>query len=339
MALELQANYQTRLFYEPNGTSVYPLPRGNLYAAIDMLLKLEVNIAAGGASNAPDFQVMNAIDNISLIRNKNKTVWSLSGQALAMYCSNRRISGVAAGGNAAIAGAAGNDKVGQHFLSCPAAPFDAANPKDFAIDTRGPEYELKIKWRDLTAAGTLFGTHTGAITCTNSENYIDIELKTLALRPNPLDGKPDSLASVSPMVVGLREERLGIAANNTQFEIDLTDGQEYRNVILYNTHIANTLCEVGENDIIQSLITLRDTQNKTIQSRRADMVREQTSQNWGMGSSLHNGVYDLNLTMYGNAVDIVKSTPVRDLRINLDVVKQTNATYVRPVFVTQERQI
>ena len=339
MSFELQPSYKTRLFYEPGGTSVYKLPKGNIITALDLLVKLQVDIASGGASNAPDFQVFNAIERFTLIRDSDTSVWNMSGQALAAYFTYKRKNGVSAGSNTAIAGSAASDVKGQHFLNCPAYPFDAPNPKDFAIDTRFADYEIHIKWRDLGDAGTLFGTLTGAITAVNSENYIDIELKVLKLKPNPIDGRPDALTDVAPLVMGLREERIEITQNNSQFELDLTDGQEYRNALLYTTHVANTKQEVGENDILQGKITLRDTQNKVIQSRRAEMVRESTSIEWGMGSNLPNGLYDLNITQFGNITDVVKSTPVRDLRIESDVVKQSNATYMRPIYVTQQRQI
>lgn len=331
-------NYQKRLFYEPNGTKSIEFPKGNLFSAIDLLLKLEVNIATGGASNAPDFHVFNAIDNISLIKNSNINVWSISGQAMAALYTYDRESGVAAENNAAVAGSAASNVQGQHFLNVPFYPLDAVNKKDFACDTRFNDYELKIKWKDLTAVGTLFGTHTGAITATNTENYLDIELKMLELRPNPINGQPDALSEVPPMIVGLREERLDVDSSNTKFEVDIVDGIDFRNIILYTTHLANTGQEVGENDIIQNFMRLRDSKNQTMQYRSVEMIRELTSQKWGLGSSLPNGIYDVPLTAYGHATDVVRSTPVKDLIMNLDVVKQTNDTKIRPIFVSQERQ-
>lgn len=332
--------YGDRLVYEPNVTKTFVFPKGNIFSAMDLLLQLEVDIASGGASNAPDFHVFNAIDNISLVLNKKTSIWSLSGQALAAMFTYDRESGVAAANNAAVAGSAASNVQGQHFLHCPFYPLDAINPKDFAVDTRwGNTYELKVKWKDITAIGTLFGTHTGAVTTTNSENYLDIVLHVLELGLNPINGKEDQLANIAPLVVGLREEKLEVPSSNTKYEVPIEDGIDFRNIVLYTTHEANTGQEVGENDIISEYITLRTSKNQTIQYLPTDMVRERTSQQWGLGSSLPNGIYDIPLTAFGNLTDVLRSTSTFDLVMNLNVTKQSNDTFIRPIFVSQERQV
>lgn len=338
MGFELRSAFLQRIYYEPNKRIGVELPSNGLYYALDMLLKLQVDIASGGASNAPAFQVFNAIDTIELVRNSKTSVWSMTGQVAALMFTNQRLTGVASGLNSTISGTAGTDKEAQHFLHIPAAPLDAANPKDFAIDTRFNDYELFIKWKNLTEVGTLFGTHTGAVTALNSENYIDIELKPLVLLQNPRTGQPDQLETVSPLVVGYREEREDIGASNSNYKININENEDNRNIILYTTHNENSNQEVGVNTVLDKYITLKDTKQNTIQHRQADMVREATSIRWGMGSSLHDGVYDINLTAFGNVTDTIKSSQTRDLRLQIDVTKLANETYVRPIFVTQEKQ-
>lgn len=339
MAFEFNPEYKTRIYYEPGGSAVYRFPSGNIYSAMAMLLKLEANIVSNTASNAPDFQIFNAIASVTLIRNSNQIVWSLSGQALALMFTYDRRNGSQAVGNAAIAGSVANNVQGQHYLHCPFHPLNAMRPWDFAVDTRGNDYELRITWRDLTVAGTLFGTISGTVTVTNSENYLEIELQKLDLRPNPINGAPDSLTNVVPMIVGIREERQEVNSSNTQFQIDIPDFQNYRNVLLFTTHIANTLQEVGENDIIQNRIKVFDTQNRVKQERLADMVRQETSRRWGLGSSIPNGFYDVDLLAFGAASDVIVASNITDLQLQLDVVKQSNATYVRTIYITQEKQV
>ncbi len=338
MSFELNASYKARIFYEPNGSQVYRFPKGNIFKAMDLLLKLKVNIITSVSSNAPDFQACNAIENISLIRNSNEIVWSLSGQALALLFTYDKTHGVAAASNAAIAGAVANNVAGQHFMHCRFYPDDAPKPHDFGVDTRFADYELRVKWRDITAAGTLFGTIGSSITTTNTNNYLEVELKALGLRPNPIDGSPDGLTNIAPLVMGLREERGEVNSSNTQYEINLPDGQDYRNILLYTTHVANTLQEIGVNTVLNNKIKLYDTQNRIKQDRLAEMVREQTSQKWGLGSAVPAGLYDFALTPYGAISDAIRSSAVTDLRLGLDVTKLANATYVRTIYVTQERQ-
>ena len=84
--LRFKPQYYKRFYYEANGTDVYKLPKGNLFSAINMLLKLEVNIASGGASNAPDYQVFNAIETIELIKD-SKTLFGLCQVRPLRLCS------------------------------------------------------------------------------------------------------------------------------------------------------------------------------------------------------------------------------------------------------------
>lgn len=336
--LRYKPQYTKRFYYEANKTEVYKFPSGNLFAAMNMLLKLEVNVVTNTGSNAPDFQVFNAIERVELIRDSKQLVWSLSGQALALLFRYQYDNGTAAASNAAIAGAVANNVQGQEYLHCPFHPLDAAKESDFGCDTRAHDYELKIKWRDLTVAGTLFGTISGTITDTDSENYLELELENIIPMPNPATKAPDSLTGFAPLIVGYREDRQVVAASSTKFQIDIPDFQKYRNVILYTTHVANTLQEIGVNTVLANNIKVYDTQNTFYADILAEMLRQKTSRRWGTGSSVPAGMYDINLTKFGSVFDALVSNNTTDLYMDLDVTKLTNATYVRPIYVTQESQ-
>lgn len=336
--LRYRPQYSKRFYYEANKTEVYKLPSGNLFAAVNMLLKLQVNILTSTSSNAPDFQIFNAIERVELIRDSKQLVWSISGQALAMYAGTSFKNGAAGASNATIAGAVANDVQGQQYLECPFYPLDAIKEWDFACDTRAHDYELKIKWRDLTAVGTLFGTIGGTISVTDSENYLEIELETIDPMPNPITKAPDGLSGVAPLIVGLREDRNEVSTSNSKFQIDIPDFQKYRDIILYTTHEANSGQEVGENDIVRNNIKIYDTQKNFYHDMLAEMNREKTSRRWALGSNVPDGMYDVNLTRFGSALDVLVSNNITDLYMDLDVVKQTNNTYIRPIYVTQEEQ-
>lgn len=338
MSLRFKPQYYKRFYYEASGSDVWKLPSGNLFSAINLLLKLQVDIASGGATNAPDFQIFNSIETIELIRDSKNIVWSMSGQAFAALYTREYGNGQAAIDNALVAGSAASNVLGQHYLSIKAAPLGALKPWDFAIDTRAHDYELKIKWRDLTVVGTLFGTHTGAITATNSENYLEVELDNIVPEFNPNTGQKDGLAKFTPLVVGLREQKLSIDANNNQYQISIPDLTRLHNIILYTTHVANTAQEVGENDILQNKIKLFNTQNNVFQDVLAEMVRQKTARSWGHGTNLNAGIYDLNQTAFGSVNDVLVSNSINDLYLEMDIVKQSNATYLRPIYVTQEIQ-
>ena len=338
MSLRFKPQYYKRFYYEADGAEVWKLPSGNLFSAINMLLKLQADIAAGGATNAPDFQIFNAIESIELIRDSKNLVWSMSGQAFALLFTREHGAGRTAPDNALVAGAAAANVLGQHYLSVKANPIGALKPWDFAIDTRAHDYELKIKWRNLTAVGTLFGTHTGAISVVDSENYLEIELDNIVPENNMATGLKDSLSKFTPLVVGLREQKLSIDANNNQYQINIPDLTRLHNIILYTTHVANTAQEIGENDILQNKVKLFNTQNNVFQDVLVDMVRQKTARQWGHGSNLNAGVYDLNQTAFGSVNDVLISNNINDLYLEMDVVKQANSTYLRPIYVTQEVQ-
>ena len=338
MPFSFKPQFHKKFYYEANGSEVWKFPSGNLFHAVNVLEKLEANIVSDTAANAPDFQLFNAIESIELIRDSKNLVWSMSGQAYQLLFGRDRRSGVAAPDDAAIAGAVANNVQGQKYLSIKAYPLDAIKPWDYAIDTRAHDYELKIKWKDITAPGTLFGTINGSITAVDSENYIEVELENIVPEVNRTNGKMDALANHTPMVVGLREQKLSIDADNSQYQINIPDLLRLNNIILYTTHVANTLQEVGENDILRNKIKLFNTQNNVFQDMKIEMVRQRTGRDWGQGSNLNDGVYDLKQTAHGSALDVLVSNNINDLYLELDVVKQANNTYLRPIYITQEAQ-
>jgi len=336
--LRFKPQQHKKFYYEPNGSEVWKLPSGNIFFAINMLLKLEVDIASGGATNAPDYQIFNSIERIELIQDSKKLIWSMAGQDYALLFGRDYGNGQAAPDNALVAGSAASNVKGQYYLSAKSYPIGALVPWDYAIDTRAHDYELKIKWRDLTAVGTIFGTHTGAITATNTENYLEVELDNAVPEITVASGKRDALMTTIPHVVGLRSQKLSIDANNPQYRIDLPNIMKFHNIVIYTTHVVNTAQEVGKSDIIQNKAKLFNTQQTVFQDMLVEMVRQRTARRWGHGSNLNAGVYDFNMTAFGSFHDVMVSNNINDLFMELDVVKQSNATYLRPIYVTQEMQ-
>ncbi|MCB9980776.1 MAG: hypothetical protein H6863_06555 [Rhodospirillales bacterium] len=337
MSFEYNPAHRQRVYYSPGGSEIVKFPRGNIYTAMNLAINLEVDVAnATNNANIPDNQVARVIQDMALVKNSSDTKWKLSGEALATLFRYSR-KGVEAASNVQIAVTHNVSNVpGKMHLHCPFHPLDALKPWDFGCDTRGAEWELHITFRDLTAAGTLFGTINAAITAAEAENYIDIELEKLALRPGP--NGADSLSNRAPMIVGYRETSTNVTANNPSFSIDIPEMKDYRNVILWTTHFANTLQEVGESDILDDMVKIFDTQDHTYVHRKASVLREDTSLRWALGSSLPAGVYDVNLTKFGSALDRVVSNDVNRLLAEMSVAKQSNATQIRSIFVTQERQ-
>ncbi len=335
MAFEVNNLYSKRFYYEAGATQVHQVPKGNLFSDMDLDINLEIDVVTNTASNAPDFQVARAIQKLEVFKNQT-SIWSISGEALAAFFLFHR--GAQAASNAAIAGSVATNVAGRMFLACPFAPEDAANPADYAMDTRGDDYEIHITWRNLSAAGTLFGTVSGTITANQGENYIDLTLTKLSLRPSP-DGSLDKYADpkFKPFMRGLRETVTDITANQSLMPFDISKFKTYRRVTMWATHIANTLQEVGENDILTDKIVLKDTQEHIYHSVQAKYLREKTSQQWGVGSSLGAGIYDLPLTRFGNLVDQIVSNQAIELMLLADVTKQSNATKLHLIFDTTER--
>lgn len=329
MSFEFNANDFVRLTYKAGATVTAKVPRGNLYSGMNFLQKLEVDIVTAVASNVPDYQVGRVMQKVEILRDQD-TIWSISGEMLQMKFENR--NGTASKGNTTIAGAVATNVKGQLSLHLPFSPDDAMKPWDFAMDTRKHEYTIAITWRDMKVAGTLFGTIGGTIAVVDDENYIDIELERLALRPG------DSLANTSPFMRGLRQTTTDVVSANSGFEIDVAKFKTYRNIDLVTTHEAATDQEVLVSTVFDGKIHLRDTQDHTYHNRRAEVIHEQTSQNLGLGSGLKDGIYGMPLTAFGSALDAIASDNTHELLLTASVVKLANDTTIHAIFDTIEQQ-
>lgn len=326
--------FQEKFIYKRGTPLPFNPPRGNLYAGLTLDVNLEVNIAAGGASNVPSFQVARAIQKLEIKRG-NDALWSISGEALAAKFLTRR--GIEAKGNLAIAGDEANNVKGRVVLYLPFAPDDAARPQDYLMDTRAHKYEIAITWRDLTAVGTLFGTHTGALTVTDTENTISIHMDRLDLG-NGMDGKPDAYQNASPLMRGIKEVIEPITATAAGKKLEPDTGKVYRGVTIFAQHEANANQMLGLNTILTNMIVVKDSQGLGHHSVEASTLHAKTSQLRGVGSGLSDGVYDLPFTRFGNLVDELHSNNVRELQILADVTKLANATYLHMIYDTTERQ-
>lgn len=333
MSFELNTSIAKRFTYEAGQRQTFEIPQGNLYSGMSVDINLEVDLAGIG-SNAPDYQVARAIQKIEILKGSS-VYWSLSGEALAAKFRYQR--GVEAPGNASIAGAIANNVQGRMFLRCDFSPEDAARPSDYALDSRGSDWELAITWRNLTVAGTLFGTLAGAVTANQSENYIDVSLRKLQLRSTP-DGKADSYENLRPFMRGLREVIEDVTATQDGFLIQPAKLKTYRNILLWSTHMANTLQKVGVNTVLTDKIVIDDTQDKIYHTIAARSLREETGLRWGVGSALPAGLYEIPLTAFGNLVDEIVSDNVVSLRIKPDVTKLANATSIHCIYDTTEKQ-
>jgi hypothetical protein len=310
------------------------MPRGNLYAGMWLDINAQVDILTSVCANAPDFQIARMIKRL-YINMGPTTVWDISGEALALLFTYR--GGVACASNATIAGAVANNVKGRHTLYLPFAPDDALKPWDILMDTRIADYEVRIEFRDLSVAGTLFGSIGTSIGVTNAENYIEVEFEQLKLRVDP-NGQPDALQNQTPLMRGIIERASDITQDNTGFSFDLPDFQTFRNVMLWSTEDTNANQTQGNNSVFDNKIELKDSQSYTYQSVLASTLREKTSQRWKLGSNLPAGLYELNLLQWGAMVDALVSVDVNHMYLYASVAKQANATQVRYITDTAVQQ-
>jgi hypothetical protein len=333
MAFRNHRHYKERMYYEPLSSKVFKFPRGNLYAGVKLDIRAELNIVTNVAANIPDFQIARMIKELTIVKGTD-TIWQISGEGLALLFAIR--NGVEAPGNTGISVAVADNKQGRMSLYLPFSPDDTLRPWDFAMDTRKYDYEMRIQFRDITAAGSLFGSFTGTCTATASENYIDIALDHLVLKPGP-DGGPDALTNSAPLMRGLFERTTDVTQSNNQFKIDLPKFKTFRTLSFWATHETNAGQIQGNGSVFNDKITLKDTQEKEYLAELASMVREDTAQRWKV-SSLNAGLYEMPIARWGSVVDAEVSDTANELYILTSVVKQTNATAVRIYSDTIERQ-
>lgn len=336
MAFRNFDHYKERIYYEPQATKVFKFPRGNLYAGITFDIRAEIDISGGVAANIPDFQIARMIKQLTITQNTN-TIIQLSGEMLAAMFSTR--NGVAAPGNTGIPVTVANNVQGRHYIYLPFAPMDALRPWDFLMDTRKYEYEMRIEFRDVTSVGTFFGSKN-TLAATNAENYLDLELDQIDLKPspNPAGGwKEDDYAQKSPLMRGLIERTVDVTQSNAQLKIELPEFKTFRNVMLWTTHETNANQTQGNGSVFDGKIELKDTQEKTYSAPRAAMLRERTAQRYGV-SALNAGYYEMNMARWGSVTDAETADNVRKLYLLASVVKQANLTQIRVVSDTIEQQ-
>lgn len=333
MAFQNRRHYKERIYYEPLGTKVFKFPRGNLYAGFALDIRAEMDIVTNPAANVPDYQIARMIKQLEIVQGTN-TIWQISGEALAMLFSHRR--GIEAPGNASISTAVANNKQGRHYMYVPFAPDDAFKPWDFLMDTRKYDYEMRIQFRDISAAGTFFASFGGTANVVSVENYIDLSLDQINLRPGP-DGRPDALTNVSPLMRGLFERTADVMQSNNQFKLDLPKFKTFRTITLWATHETNANQVQGNGSVLSDKIILKDTQEKEYLSEMISHVRENTAQRWGV-TALNAGLYELPIARWGSTTDALVSDTANELYLLSSVNKQANATAVRIISDTIERQ-
>lgn len=333
MAFQNRRHYKERIYYEPLGSRVFKFPRGNLFLGFTLDINAEMDITGSPAVNVPDFQIARMIKSLDIVQGTN-TIWQISGEGLALLFSKRR--GVEAIDNAAIAGATGNNKKGRHFMNVRFAPDDALKPWDFIMDTRKYDYEMRIQFRDITAAGTFFASYGGGVAVTSNENFIDISLDQVNLRPGPT-GAEDALTNSSPLMRGLFERTIDIVQTNNQFKLDLPKFKTFRTLSFWATHEANANQVAGSNLVFNDKIILKDTQEKEYLTELATNIRQDTGQRWGV-STLPAGFYEMPIAAYGAGSDALVSNNTTELYVLTSVAKQVNATAVRVYADTIEQQ-
>ncbi len=329
MGIELKNQDATRIGYDPGVTPTYEFPRGNLFAGMNLLINLEIDIAASASAGVPSFQIGRAIQKLEIKRG-NTAVWSISGEMLELMTKYR--FGHEGKANAGLTVATGTNKIGQLYLPVRFAPDNALKPWEYAMDTRAHKYTLAITWRDLTAAGTLFGTNAGTVSATKAENYVDIELVTLQPRPG------DRLLEVRPFFRGMIESTHEVGSNNPKFSIETPQDGTFRAMTLVTTEDDTDGATVVSGNVFTDKIILTDNQFKEYHAQRANFVHQATALRWGLGSSLPDGVYDVNFLEWGSVLDVLASDNVKKLKFLAEVTKLTGATNIRAIFDSVEQQ-
>lgn len=332
MAFLLNKLVQPRLTYVPGSVSEFELPSGNLISGINMLLQGEVNIASANASNAPSFQVWNLIARLEIIRDTTNVI-NLDGRMLAAIFTNR--NGVDADSNLAVVGTVANDVKFQSYLPLVFAADNALKPWDLLLDTRAHRYFVRILWKNVSDTGVLFGTNAANVSVTAlSDIYIDYEIERLDLRLTQKG--EDQLANASPKMRGLYQQEYKVEQSG-QVVMDFPPNKIVRGIHLFPVETANSV-EVGRNTVLSGDIIVEDTNNRTYHRRKAEFVRQETSQVQGTGTNVVDGYYYYDFIRFGSLYDALKDEPIAELRLRMDVTKLSGATKVLAVFDTIEMQ-
>lgn len=334
MAFSLNKLRQPQIKYSPGNTVEFALPEGNLFSAINMLLKGKITVVTANASAVPFFQVLNLIEKLELIKDTN-TIWTLDGRMFGVIMSARK--GAKAPSNAAASGTVGVGNAFQHYLSALISDDDLAKPWDMLIDTRAHRYFLRITWKDVKTTGVLFGTNAANVSvAVNDDIYIETELERLSLRMLP-NGQQDQYAGSAPLMRGLYQTPY-VVTQSTQISIDFPVDKIVRGIHLMTVEESGNV-EVARNTVFTGNVSIEDTNNVVHANRRAEVVREETLQELGVGNdSTFDGYYHLGLCRFGSVFDALKDEPTSRLKLKLDVTKLGGNTKVYAVFDTIERQ-
>lgn len=321
-----------RIRYAPGATIDREVPRGNLFAGVNMLLSGIATIASANASVTPDFHVFNLLREIEVIRDST-TVMRISGQRLAALFTYR--NHVAAPDNLALVGTVAVGTAFQHFLPLVFAADDLAVPEDQLMDTRAHKYVIRVTWNNIQTQGVMFGTNFGNVSVVNADD-VTLQFDLERLGTISLGNKADKYANASPKMRGLVEVP-AVVSQTGQISVDFPVDKTVRNVFFYATEVSGNV-ELGRNTVLTGDILIENTNNKTFHRQPAKMVRQKTGQAFGLGSGTPNGLYGINLTRFGNIVDSLKDMASSRLRAKLDATKLTGNTTVYAIFDTVEDQ-
>lgn len=336
MAFEKNTAFEKRIEFKNNANaSVFEFPKGNFFGSMDLDLNLDIDVATGAMVNIINHQVARMIEELVIMRDGEHVHWQVSGESLARLF--RYQEGVESVDNAQISTGTGAGKTGRMFLHIPFYVVDSMKKSDCAMDTNSHKYELKIKFRDITADNVLYAdTSAGTITVNDAGCYIDLTLHKIT----PVKGEngADSWQKSAPYFPGLTEREDTITATKSDFPIELPENKMCHSLLLFaNADASAGVNPTGYNDIFTDRLQLKNTQGRVIMNPKATTIRQLTSLK-RRNNSLENGLYDYDLTEYGNLVDSLLSDSVAPLKIVAAVAKKTNDTRVTTIIRTIERQ-
>lgn len=333
MALRRKRMYTDRLEYKKSGNDSLEIPDGNFFAGMSLRFNVDINIATANAADILPQQIARMVEEFRIIRDQNEIAWQISGENLARIFKKRM--GVEAAGNTGLTVNTGNNKVGTLYLDVPFHPIDAPKPHDFLMDTRHHKYKLYVKYRDLTAQGTLYGDLSGGavITANTSNCYIDVTLNKVDPIKGP-KGNQDALDSgVIPYFPDLLERTNEVNQTKPDFRIDLPENQILRTIFLFANYEVSADYIAGDSAILTDYVELKDTQGTSYQKVKATDLREDTSVKM-RDASLEAGWYEFALTEFGHIVDSMPSDSLRPLYLEQAVKPNAGGT-TRIVSITQ----
>lgn len=337
MSFERNTEDEKRIEHKNGGNSTYEFPQGNYFAGMHFDMNIDIDLATAVAVTVLPEQVARMIEELIIMRDGNNVAWQISGEMLARLFKKNK-NGVEAASNTTMSVAVANGKTARCSFYIPFSILGAPKASDAAMDTNAHKYELKIKWRDLTASGTLFAdTSSSAITINAAGTYIDLELDKITPVTGP-DGKADSYSLKRPFFPSLMEQQDTITQTKSDYRIELPENKVVHNLVLFTNTESTANAWTGSNSILTGNLNLRNTQGRSIQNRKASTVRERTSQDLNLGSNIEDGLYHFPITQHGNIVDSLVSDGTKPLYVRADVAKLANETRITTIVQTIEQQ-